>query len=79
MCQKCNQQVLVGIQYASIKLKTTLLGLQTIVLPEIKFEIDNDEELIDPKNLNMATKLLERIPLDQKGMILILLIHFSEG
>jgi hypothetical protein len=66
MCQKCNQQVLVGIQYASIKLKTTLLGLQTIVLPEIKFEIDNDEELIDPKNLNMATKLLERIPLDQK-------------
>ena len=66
MCEKCNQQVLIGIQYASIKLRTTLLGLQTIVLPEIKFEFDNDEELIDPQKLNMATKLLERIPLDQK-------------
>ena len=66
MCQKCNQQVLVGIQYASTKLRTTLLGLQTIVLPEINFETDNDEELIDPQKLNMATKLLERIPLDQK-------------
>jgi len=66
MCEKCNQQVLIGIQYASTKLRTTLLGLKTIVLPEIKFEIDNDEELIDPQKLNMATKLLERIPLDQK-------------
>ncbi len=66
MCQKCNQQVLVGIQYASTKLRTTLLGLQTIVLPEINFETDNDEELIDPQKLIMTTNLLKRIPVDQK-------------
>ena len=66
MCEKCNQQVLVGIQYASTKLGTKLLGLQTIVLPEINFETDNSEELIDPQKLIMITKLLRRIPIDQK-------------
>jgi len=66
MCEKCNQQVLVGIQYASTKLGTKLLGLQTIVLPDINFETDNDEELINPQKLIMITKLLRRIPIDQK-------------
>ena len=75
MCEKCNQQVLIGIQYASIKLRTTLLGLQTIVLPEINFETDNDEELIDPQKLNMIQTSKQY--LDQKRNDINTLIHLS--
>ena len=60
MCETCNKKVLTGIQYASSKLNTRLLGLSTIVLPEIEYTSDSLEELIDPERLLKLAKLIER-------------------
>jgi len=63
MCETCNQKVLIGTQYSSTNLNTRLLGLDTIILPEIKFKFEESEELIDPNELKNLVRLLERKPI----------------
>lgn len=63
MCETCNQKVLIGTQYSSTNLNTRLLGLDTIILPEIKFKFEESEELIDANGLKNLVRLLERKPI----------------
>ena len=63
MCETCKQKVLIGTQYSSTNLNTRLLGLDTIILPEIKFKFEESEELIDPNELKNLVRLLERKPI----------------
>jgi hypothetical protein len=66
MCETCNQKVLTGTQYSSKNLDTRLLGLDTIILPEIKFKFEESEELIDPNELKRLVKLIERKSIKDK-------------
>lgn len=58
MCQNCYDEVIVGTQYAATKFITYLLGLSCIVLPELDIVRGNDEQLINPNNLQAIIKLL---------------------
>ncbi len=66
MCKECYEEITVGTQYAATTLDTRILGMKAIVLPEIKFIPDDPKELIDPKNLNAAVKLLRNTAHQEK-------------
>ncbi len=58
MCQECYQEVIVGTQFSSTQLKTSLLGLSTIVLPELPFIPKDPSDTINPVYLKSIVHLI---------------------
>ena len=59
LCEECYKELIVGIQFASNKLKTRILGLNSLVLPEIDNIQIMDIDSVSPTSLKSIINVLK--------------------
>ncbi len=60
LCEKCYKEIIVGMRYAGTNLRTRLLGLSCIILPEFDHSTSEYHDLLSANNMKSIVNVLKR-------------------